>query len=62
MAKGLCLEDAFTPGVIKLPVLGDQTMQIYGKFEEFPLIVHCSAWYCNDPCTLSVLCPEQKRM
>ena len=44
MAKGLCLEDAFTPGVIKLPVLGDQTMQIYGKFEEFPLIVHCSAW------------------
>ncbi len=28
----------------------DQTMQKYGKFEGFPLIVHCLGWEYNDLC------------
>ena len=32
-------------GIIKWdPIWGDQTMQMYGKYEGFPLIVHCLGW------------------
>ena len=36
---------SYKTGVIKLPILGDQTMQIYSNLEGFPLIVHCLGWF-----------------
>ena len=39
----------FRSGIIKLPTWGDQTMQIYGKFEGFPWISteQCIVWVGN---------------
>ena len=37
-------------GIIKSPIWGDQTMQIYGQFEGFHLfLVHCLGWWYNVP-------------
>ena len=32
-------------GIIKIPISGDQTMQMYGNFHGFPgITVHCLDW------------------
>ena len=31
-------------GSLNYPFWGDQTIQIYGEFERFPLVVHCLGW------------------
>ena len=35
LTKGVCNEAR--SGIIKLPIWGDQTMQMYGQFDGFPI-------------------------